>query len=66
MSIWLRFMGILCLTKICVTELKIFFSNIIPNSWSKQAYVQGFYCESISLKKDVNMFEKMNIVESIY
>ena len=59
-------MGILCLTKICVTELKIFFSNIIPNSWSKQAYVQGFYCESISLKKDVNMFEKMNIVESIY
>ena len=38
----------------------------MPNSWSKQAYVQGFYCESITFKKAVNMFEHMEIVESIY
>ena len=38
----------------------------MPNSWSKQAYVQGFYCESISFKKEVNMFEHMEISESIY
>ena len=38
----------------------------MPNSWSKHAYVQGFYCESIMLKKYVNMFERMEISESIY
>ena len=42
------------------------FLNSMPNSWSKQAYVQGFYCESITFKKAVNMFEHMEIVESIY
>ena len=29
-------------------------------------YTQGFDCESISFKKSVNMFEKMDIAESIY
>ena len=38
----------------------------MPNSWSKQAYVQGFYCETIYFKKSVNMFENMEIAESIY
>ena len=38
----------------------------MPNSWSKQAYVQGVYCGSVSFKKDVNMFERMEIAESIY
>ena len=38
----------------------------MPNSWSKQAYVQGFDCEYISLIKSVNMFERMYIDESIY
>ena len=33
----------------------------MPNRWSKQAYVQGFDYESISLKKAVNMFEHMEI-----
>ena len=32
----------------------------------KKAYVQGFDCETISLKKYVNMFERMEIAESIY
>ena len=31
-----------------------------------QAYVQGFDCEFISFKKVVNMFDGMEIIESIY
>ena len=38
----------------------------MPNIWSKQAYVHSFYYESITFKKDVNMFERMEITESIY
>ena len=45
--------------KRCVTELNENLLNSISNSWSKQEYVQGFDCEKISLKKDVNMFERM-------
>ena len=37
--------------KIGVTELNGILLNIMPNSWCKQADVQGFECESISLKK---------------
>ena len=29
----------------------------MPNRWSKQAYVQGFGCGTISFEKVVNMFE---------
>ena len=35
-------------------------------SWSKQSYVQGFYCEHILFQISVNMFKKMEIDESIY
>ena len=52
--------------KIGVTELDEIILNSVPNSWYKQAYVQGFYCGSILFKKSVNMFECMEIVESIY
>ena len=38
----------------------------MPNIGSKQAYVQGFDCESTLFKKAVNMFEHMKIAESIY
>ena len=38
----------------------------MSNIWYKQAYVQGFYCDTISLKKAVNIFERMEIVEIIY
>ena len=51
------FLGATLADKIDVTELNDIFENIMTNSWSKKAYVQGFYCESISLKKAVNMFE---------
>ena len=37
----------------------------MPNIWSRQVYVQGLDCESITLKY-VNMFERMKIAESIY
>ena len=33
-----------------VTELNNILSNSMPNSWSKQAYVQGFDCETIPFK----------------
>ena len=52
--------------KIGVTKLSEILLNSMPNIWSKQAYVQGFDCEYISFKKTVNMFELMDIVESIY
>ena len=38
----------------------------MPDSWSKQAYIQGFDSESINFIKAVDMFECMEIAESIY
>ena len=38
----------------------------MPNSWYKQAYEQCFYCEDVTFKKAVNMFERMNISKYIY
>ena len=52
--------------KTCVTELNEILLNCLPNSCSNQVYVQGFYCKSITLKKSSNMFERMEITESIY
>ena len=48
--------------KIGVTELDKKNLNIMLNSWSKQSYVQGFYCESTTFNKVFNMFERMDIV----
>ena len=42
------------------------FLDSMPNSWSKQVYVQIFDCENITLKSAVKMFEHMEISESIY
>ena len=47
------------------TELNEIFLNSMPNGWYKQAYVQGFDCESTTFKKALNMFERMEISESI-
>ena len=52
--------------KMGVTELNEILLKIMTNRWSKQAYVQGFDCDTISLKKAVNMFERMVIAERIY
>ena len=51
--------------KISVTKSNETLLNSMLNSWSKQAYVQGFDCKSITFKKDVNIFERMEISESI-
>ena len=51
--------------KIGITKSNKFLLNIMPNSWYKKAYLQGFDCETIFLKA-VNMFEQMNISEYIY
>ena len=52
--------------KIGVTKLNYILLNIMPNIWSKQAYVQGFDCEYITFKKAINMFESIYISESFY
>ena len=38
----------------------------MSNSWSKQSYVQLFDCLYITFKKAINIFECMEIAESIY
>ena len=55
----ISFPGATMADKKVVTELNDILLNRMPNSWSKQAYVQGFDCETISFKKFVNMFERM-------
>ena len=52
--------------KISVIEWNKIILNSMRNSWSKQAYVQLFYYESITFWKAINMFEHMEISESIY
>ena len=37
----------------------------MPNIWIRQAYMQGFGCQQI-IQKYANMFECMEISESIY
>ena len=60
------FLGATLFDKIDVYELNENLLNSMPNIRSKQSYVQGSDCESISFKKDVNMFERMETAESIY
>ena len=60
------FSGATLSDKIDVTDLDDIILNRMPNIWSKQAYVQGFDCKSISFKKYVNMFERMEISKYIY
>ena len=38
----------------------------MTNGWSKQAYGQGYYLETITIKNAVNMFGYMETVETIY
>ena len=51
---------------ISVTKLSEILLNSMSNRWSKHAYIQGFDFEYITFKRDVNMFECMEISESIY
>ena len=38
----------------------------IPKSWGKKDFLQGFYFEAVTFKKEINMFERLDIVEYIY
>ena len=49
-----------------MTDIDEILLNSMPNSWSKQTYVQGSVCDYITLEKDVNMLENMDISEYIY
>ena len=44
------FPGATLADQIVSTELNGIFLNSMPNSWNKQAFVQGFYCENITFK----------------
>ena len=59
------FTGATLTAKISVTELNEILINSMPNSWSKQACVQGFDYEYITFKKTVNLSESKEIAESI-
>ena len=41
--------------KIGGTEIDEILLKIMTNVCSKQLYLQGFYCETISFQKDINM-----------
>ena len=55
------FLGLTVANKMDISESNEIILNIMSNRWYKQAYVQGFDWKSISLKKAVNMFERMDI-----
>ena len=57
--------GVKASDKICEMELNEIILSSFPNGNSNQAYVQGFDCDSIT-RKTVNMFERMEIAETIY
>ena len=60
------FLGETLTDNISVAELNEILLDSMPTIWSKQSYVQGFDCELKTFKKAVNMFEGMEIAESIY
>ena len=47
-------------------ELNDILLHAIPNSWAKQAYIQGWGFEERSYKETCNIFERMEIAEEIY
>ena len=52
--------------KIGMTDIYKSLLNSMPISWIKQPYVQGFDREYIYFNKAVNIFQRMEITESIY
>ena len=38
----------------------------ISNGWIRQAYVQGFYFQAVTLYQAINIFEIMKVAENIY
>ena len=52
--------------KIIETELNSFLFHSRPNGLIRQAHVQGLDFESVTFQQYFNMFEHMEISESIY
>ena len=52
--------------KMGVTNLNGILLTSMTNSWTKQAYVQVFDCKSTIFLNTFNIFELMDIEESIY
>ena len=52
--------------KISIAKLNEILPNSVHTIWSIQTCVKGFNCESITLKKAVNMFERMETTEYTY
>ena len=55
---WVYFPGETLNDNIGVVKLNEISLNSMPKIWYRQAYVQGFDCNSITFKKSVNMFER--------
>ena len=51
--------------KMCVTELNTILLKSMPDIFSKQAYVQGFDCEAVSFKRAADIFDYMEMSESV-
>ena len=47
-------------------ELNEIILHVVPNSWAKKAYIQGWYFEGRSYKETWNIFEHMETAEAIY
>ena len=60
------FFGAKLTEKIGITKLNDILLNSIPDSWSNKVYVHIFYFEYTDFKRDVNMFECMEISEYFY
>ena len=60
------FTGATIYNKMEITELNEILLNIMINGSSKQAYIQAYDCKTISFRWVINMFDHMEIAESIY
>ena len=47
-------------------ELNKILLHAVINSWARQSYIQGWDFEGRSYKETCDMFERMEIEESIY
>ena len=52
--------------QMCEVKINEVILHNIPNGWSKQAFLQEFDFEAMIFKQSVNMFEHMDISETIY
>ena len=49
-----------------MTKLNEILLHIMKNGWGKQAFLQSFVFEVVISKKEIKMFEHMEISESMF